>query len=208
MTPPAAGGDPPCASATPPASAPNRHLPPERPRTMPPTPRRPRRLVGPHARVLDIRRPGRPPRPAVGSSEPAPRHTARPGGAMAEILALVAGLGGHVGVCQDVGHSNANGGTLPPTPAIRRPALRHPSRITTALARTSTSSARAPSTGAPTSRALDEIGYAGRARSRSAPPTTCPAPRRAGAWSPMEREVSMAPAPGHRRLCRASPATR
>lgn len=37
------------------------------------------------------------------------RHTARPGGAMAEILALVAGLGGHVGVCQGVGHSNANG---------------------------------------------------------------------------------------------------
>ena len=27
---------------------------------------------------------------------------------MAEILALVAGLGDHVGVCQDVGHSNAN----------------------------------------------------------------------------------------------------
>jgi len=37
------------------------------------------------------------------------RHTARPGGQMADILSIIDGLGAHVGVCQDVGHSNANG---------------------------------------------------------------------------------------------------
>ena len=37
------------------------------------------------------------------------RHTPRPGSAMVDILQLIDGLGGHVGVCLDAGHSNANG---------------------------------------------------------------------------------------------------
>jgi len=37
------------------------------------------------------------------------RHLPRPGSAMADILALIDGLGDHVGVCLDAGHSNANG---------------------------------------------------------------------------------------------------
>ena len=42
--------------------------------------------------------------------ENVPRRGApRPGGTLAEILAMIDGLGPHVGVCVDVGHSNANG---------------------------------------------------------------------------------------------------
>ncbi len=42
--------------------------------------------------------------------ENVPRRGApRPGGTIAEILAMIDGLGSHVGVCVDVGHSNANG---------------------------------------------------------------------------------------------------
>ena len=37
------------------------------------------------------------------------RNTHRPATTMAEVLRLVDGLGTHVGLCQDVGHSNANG---------------------------------------------------------------------------------------------------
>lgn len=37
------------------------------------------------------------------------RGTPRPGGSIAEILAMIDGLAPHVGVCVDVGHSNANG---------------------------------------------------------------------------------------------------
>lgn len=37
------------------------------------------------------------------------RHTPRPGSAMADVLMLIEGLGDHVGICLDAGHSNANG---------------------------------------------------------------------------------------------------
>ena len=37
------------------------------------------------------------------------RHLARPGTAMADVLAMIDGLGDHVGVCLDAGHAHANG---------------------------------------------------------------------------------------------------
>jgi len=37
------------------------------------------------------------------------RGTPRPGGSVAEVLAMIDGLGAHVGVCVDAGHANANG---------------------------------------------------------------------------------------------------
>jgi sugar phosphate isomerase/epimerase len=37
------------------------------------------------------------------------RHTPRPGATMGQVLAMIDGLGDHVGVCLDAGHSNANG---------------------------------------------------------------------------------------------------
>ncbi|NLF18296.1 MAG: sugar phosphate isomerase/epimerase [Lentisphaerae bacterium] len=37
------------------------------------------------------------------------RRTPRPGGPIADILEIIRGLGSHVGVCVDAGHSNANG---------------------------------------------------------------------------------------------------
>lgn len=37
------------------------------------------------------------------------RHLTRPGATMTEVLQLIEGLGDHVGVCLDAGHSNANG---------------------------------------------------------------------------------------------------
>lgn len=37
------------------------------------------------------------------------RHTPRPGGAIEDVLEIICGLGAHVGVCVDAGHSNANG---------------------------------------------------------------------------------------------------
>lgn len=37
------------------------------------------------------------------------RGTPRPGATMGDLLRLIEGLGAHVGICQDVGHSNSNG---------------------------------------------------------------------------------------------------
>jgi sugar phosphate isomerase/epimerase len=37
------------------------------------------------------------------------RHTPRPGGPIEDVLEIIDGLGDHVGICVDAGHSNANG---------------------------------------------------------------------------------------------------
>jgi len=37
------------------------------------------------------------------------RHTPRPGGPIEDVLEIIDGLGEHVGICVDAGHSNANG---------------------------------------------------------------------------------------------------
>jgi len=45
------------------------------------------------------------------------RHSPRPGGPIADVLEIINGLGDHVGVCIDAGHSNANG--LDPAEEVR-----------------------------------------------------------------------------------------